>query len=645
MSRSRLIPLLILLLATSSAPAAPPLSDGADYQEIQRSWQTGNREDALKRIAAFEKKFPTSPLLPQAKNLQGLLLVLSKKSSEAIGPFKVAIEGSKNEAFNQAVGYNLATAYYESGQPGDAIPILEGLKLDLLDAENRLKALTLRARTHQRLEHWGEAARDQLEAARLQENPEQKKALVTSLDQALQKVQDPALLIQLADDHSDTAGADLVLLRLANIHLQSGKSPEAEGTLKRLLSAFPDSSRTADAQELLRLIQNQAEVDSKKVGVLLPLSGKFAPFGQRALQAISLAFRIFNSDEPDSKMSLVIEDSGEDAQSALAGLERLYLRHHVIAVLGPLLSKGIEQVNAKAQDLGLPVLTLSQNPGTASENSFPMGFTPRTQAREIARFAIETRGLKRFAILHPRDRFGEEFSQAFWDAVEALGGEIVAYESYPPGETDFRQSIDRLSGLYYTEAREKELADLAEQRKALNITRKTRKTEMYFNLKPIVDYEAVFIPDEPKVVGQILPTFAYRDVPKVQFLGINTWNSPELFQRAQAWAAGSLFTEAFHPESGPTQARKFAARYRQTYDTDPGAIEALAFDAAAVVERVLSEGAITRAEVRDGLRAMNRFPGVTGELGWRPEGFTRRVSILGINRAGQITPAPNQPER
>jgi ABC-type branched-subunit amino acid transport system substrate-binding protein len=274
-----------------------------------------------------------------------------------------------------------------------------------------------------------------------------------------------------------------------------------------------------------------------------------------------------------------------------------------------------------------------------------MGFTPRTQAREIARFAIETRGLKRFAILHPRDRFGEEFSQAFWDAVEALGGEIVAYESYPPGETDFRQSIDRLSGLYYTEAREKELADLAEQRKALNITRKTRKTEMYFNLKPIVDYEAVFIPDEPKVVGQILPTFAYRDVPKVQFLGINTWNSPELFQRAQAWAAGSVFTEAFHPESGPAQARKFAARYRQTYDTDPGAIEALAFDAAAVVERVLSEGAITRAEVRDGLRAMNRFPGVTGELGWRPEGFTRRVSILGINRAGQITPAPSQLER
>src|SRR5262249_41889348 len=150
--------------------------------------------------------------------------------------------------------------------------------------------------------------------------------------------------------------------------------------------------------------------------------------------------------------------------------------------------------------------------------------------------AVQQLGIHKFAMIYPRDKVGEEISQYFWDEVEGMGAQVVGAETYAPGETDFRQAVDKLSGLYYSEARQRELDELAKKREQDKIKKRTRKTEAYFNLRPITDYEAVFIPDEPKVAGQIIPTFAYRDVDHVKFLGTSAWNSPEFPSRVQAYA-------------------------------------------------------------------------------------------------------------
>ena len=58
--------------------------------------------------------------------------------------------------------------------------------------------------------------------------------------------------------------------------------------------------------------------------------------------------------------------------------------------------------------------------------------------------------MKRFAILAPKDKVCEEASRYFWDAVEGLGGEVRGIENYASTDTDFKQQVDKLSGLYYT---------------------------------------------------------------------------------------------------------------------------------------------------------------------------------------------------
>ena len=219
-----------------------------------------------------------------------------------------------------------------------------------------------------------------------------------------------------------------------------------------------------------------------------------------------------------------------------------------------------------------------------------------------------------------------------------------ASESYNPNETDFREVVDKLSGLYYTEARQKELDDLAEQRKTNQIRKKTRKTEQYFNLKPLADYDAVFVPDDPKVAGQILPTFAYRDVDHIRFLGVSAWNSPDFVTRAQSYAEGALFTDVYGTTSTHTpKAAQFTQQYKATFGQDATDMEAIAYDAARVLEHALQEvgRSYTRADLLEQIEKTRNFDGVTGRISFENGQLDRELQILTVQH-GKIVEASNE---
>jgi ABC-type branched-subunit amino acid transport system substrate-binding protein len=493
-------------------------------------------------------------------------------------------------------------------------------------------------------------------------------AVATLLDSQLKLIQDTAILEDLYRTYEDSSLADQVLYRLGSLQIVvAGTAPAGRTSLQLLMSRYPESIYYSQANDLLRtnpaaggavssiaaggplspadltpgVTRDTGPVDSMTVGVLLPMKGKFAKFGARTLQGIELAFGIFNHQDPDSKVTLAVEDSGEETESTLRALDRLVTRHHVVAVIGPLLSKGIDQVTARAEALGVPMLSLARHVGSPGDYVFQAGLTLRMQTREIARYAVEKLGAKRFAIVYPRDKVGEEGMQRFWDAVEGLGGTVTGVESYNPGETDFRQPIDRLSGLYYTEARARELEELTKLRTLNNIKRRTRKTEQFFSLKPIIDYDAVFIPEEPKVTGQILPTFAYRDVDQVKFLGTSAWNSPELSSRALQTADRVFFPDAFFPEDNSSQTRRYVEKYRSTFNMEPTAMDALAYDAARVLDSILAKDSeLTRTDLKERIKDIKRFPGVTGTLSCQDGYLMRDLKILTGTKQGKIIETP-----
>ena len=369
---------------------------------------------------------------------------------------------------------------------------------------------------------------------------------------------------------------------------------------------------------------------------MLTLSGKFGKFGYKALQGIELALKVFQPSSDAAPLSLVVMDDQGDQDRALAVMDELFYKHHVAVIIGPLVSKLAEPMGKKAQELGIPLIALSQKEASGGDYVFNAALTPAMQVRELVQYATEKAGISSFAILSPQGRFGDEYVKAFWDEVDRVGGAVRGCEAYANDETDFREYIDKLVGLASTDARAHEVEELKLLKAATPVKSRSKSFQRMFDLKPIVDFQAVFIPDDPKALGQILPTFAYRDVEKLLFLGINTWDNNELIARAGQFAEGAVFVDGYYSGSQAPSSKKFAEEYRATYGSDPSSVEAMSYDAAHILASLMKGSDVTsRADMRDRIMGLKDFQGVTGKISYRDGRLTKRLSLLTV-KSGKI---------
>lgn len=592
------------------------LTDEPDYKALTRAYGAGQNNEVLAYASKLETRYSRGPDFVSLKNWKGLAYIADRKPALAIREFQRAIdENSLLPVLKPFLYYNLGTALTDNEQVEESLAILKDIDLSQAPPGMKVKILGLLGKNHL-----------------LKSQP---------VDAALATMKAASFI----DNNSSSAPskeASVLEIQLDRALALLNKREEFD----RILNDSPSSFLTTKVEQrrlpLLALQNPATSVDSspRSIGVLIPLSGRYAAIGTKVLKAITLGLGIFDKQ---SKYNFVIhvEDSGDTAEKALDGLNALVNQHKVALVLGPLLSKGIDMITLRAESLKVPLLTLSQYPGLPGEYIHSAGLTPQLQSFELARYAIEKLGIKRFAILQPKDKFGDQYAQSFWDAVEKLGGKITGFEKYQPGETDFRAPIDSLTGRAYPKARQAELDALEAKRKELNITKKTSKTAQYFELAPIVDFEGVFIPDNPETLGQVLPTFAYRDVDQIKFLGVSTWNSKSLLDRVYQQVEQTYFVDALYLDSSRPMAQRFISQFTKNENTSPTSLDAMAFDAALIafeaLKNVADQPTLARSQVNERIRNIRSIEGATGTLKYRDGAFQRSLEFLTV-RKRQILP-------
>ncbi len=382
------------------------------------------------------------------------------------------------------------------------------------------------------------------------------------------------------------------------------------------------------------------EVDAKVIGAVLPLSGKNASIGQRALNAIKMGLDLIPSlrgagaaaAASDNKLRLAVFDSQSSPELAAQGADKLVKEDKAIALLGGFTAKEATALALRAEELRTPYIGFSQKSGlTAIGNYiFRNSVTPEMQVDKLVQFAFDQLSARRFAILFPNDTYGVEFSNIFWDHVLARGGEITAAQTYDPKENDFSEIIQKITGTYYLEARAEEYAEKQLELKASKAAamKKNKKkggrgrwTEEGL-LSPIVDFDVLFIPDSSRTLGQIIAFMKYHEVTGLKYLGTNIWNSPDLPARTAGGKNSFYFVDAldFSDVSGSCggaatcPSNRFFKDYLKLYGEEPTMVEVQAYESAKIIKNQLLSGVSTRAMLADNLRSLGRSPGITGEL-------------------------------
>ena len=319
-----------------------------------------------------------------------------------------------------------------------------------------------------------------------------------------------AQLDRLRQDYASIAGVDIVLEGCLSYALATGDTTGVRKIRLQLvaadsLKAIPD--HVISVRVIPPFEQRGGDAFSGKIsrsiGLLCPLSGRFAQLGEAFLKGASLAVKEAGM-KGVSGVELVVGDTRANALDAHRLAERMIREEGVSALVGGVLSSPTIAAAQTAQFMDVVLFSpVASEPGIdqIGDHIFQAQTSSESEIIAIARIACAVMGLKRVAFLSADDHRSRMTETLFREAVELSGGLLVVSDFYNQGNTDFRDNIERI-------------------RKA--------------------DPEALLIVSEVEDLVLILPQFSFYEF-GVQLLGTSVWNSGKLLRMTGRDMAGAVF--------------------------------------------------------------------------------------------------------
>ncbi|MDG1773821.1 MAG: penicillin-binding protein activator [Oceanicoccus sp.] len=242
----------------------------------------------------------------------------------------------------------------------------------------------------------------------------------------------------------------------------------------------------------LQLIKELAANRPQQVALLLPLTGKLAPFGKAVRDGFIAALyetrnrggkvpnlKIYNTENHSDFMALYQQAITEGAEMIIGPLEK-----HRLSLL------------FDAGDLPVPTLGLNRitDYGDAPEQLFQFGLVPQDEASQVADIAF-LENHRQALIIAPKGDWGDKVSQAFSERWEALGGKTIKRSLYT-GQADYSNSLKDSLLLQESEDRSKRIRRLIgepieflpRRRQDIDMVFMLARPQQARSLKPLLEY-------------------------------------------------------------------------------------------------------------------------------------------------------------
>ena len=373
----------------------------------------------------------------------------------------------------------------------------------------------------------------------------------------------------------------------------------------------------------------EASSTAARVGLLLPLSGRYASEGESLLRAAQLAL----FDTADEHFLLLPRDTEGTAKGAERAALAL-LEDGVDLILGPLFAEGVSAVANHARAHNVTVVAFSTDRAAASEGVYLLGHTPRAQVRRVFAHAAAN-GHQEIALLVPDARYGEAVLVEAWAAAASTGLSLSRVRTYAPDASDAADVVRELAEYdRRVQALRDERAALVRQNDAA-ARRRLKRLETLETLGTL-PFDALLLADGGARLRQVAPLLPYYDIDpaKIRLLGTGLWEESATLGEAAllgGWFAG--------PD--PAARRTFEDRYRRVFGEAPGAIATIAYDATALAAALARAGASFEPHA---IGNRGGFLGADGLFRFDDEGIAERgLAIFEVAGSGEtrvVSPAP-----
>ena len=641
----RMLPLVLVAFACTSSRTAMVEGQRPDQEQLARgraALDAGRFDEAADDFAALLQQYPQSDVADEATYRRGQALSRGGRLEEAQSVLQQFLETRPLSRFKEPAALELQLVQAKLSKNQEAA---QALQKSVDEQREREKA----AEGPQ-----GESLRA---AAQAFEGGGPAQAYEAALEQA--QAADVARLV--ADLDKRSQAWPMAALKLARIQLHAGDRTHASDLAGEILSVEPQGPAADGARTVQQAVQSAAAVKSNLVGIILPLTGDLKGFADQALNGIALTLDL----QGRGPLQVTVVDTKGEPDTAAEAVEQL-AQQGAIVILGPLgIPEGLAAAT-RAQQLGIPIVSLSRAEGLTAlgENVFRDMPTSSAQARAVADYAQRKLNVHSFGILQPDSSYGDEMARYFWDAADAGGAEVRAYEHYPLRTTTFKPFIQHMVGRAPEDLDERQQFTEESEKIAKEITDPYRRRKALAALKgqqaPVVDFDAMFIPDSARTVRLVAPAIAAEDVitagcdtkelevvkkttkndqlRTVQLLGTSLWDSPDLVDERSGiarYVQCAIFVDVFFAQSDRPATKKFVDDFNNAYHRTPGFLEAHAFDAAGLIKKAFAEKhPQTRDQMRDALAGMVKpLEGAAGDTRFGKDREAQKTFFwLWINR-------------
>jgi len=321
-----------------------------------------------------------------------------------------------------------------------------------------------------------------------------------------------------------------------------------------------------------------------KVGLIVPLTGNIATFGQSVDKAARMAVDEINEKGGvlGAKIELIVEDNqGKPDESA--NIARKFIEQNkVLAIIGPVISSNVLAVAPIAQQSKVPLITpTGTNPRITQVGNyiFRACFIDDFQGTVMARFARS--GLPKrantAAILYEKTSdYSIGLAKYFKESFQSLGGKIVAEESFSSGDQDFSAQLTKIKGK---------------------------------------NPDVLYVPSYYDTAGLIIKQARELGI-MIPILGGDGFDSPQLAELAgKENLKDCYFSGHFFSGSSAPEVKRFVANYKKRYNAVPDMLGALGYDAVYMLaDAIKRAGKIDRDAIRDALAATKGLKLVTGTI-------------------------------
>tara|TARA_B100001179_G_scaffold225882_1_gene206229 strand:+ start:307 stop:1485 length:1179 start_codon:yes stop_codon:yes gene_type:complete len=301
-----------------------------------------------------------------------------------------------------------------------------------------------------------------------------------------------------------------------------------------------------------------------KIGVLLPLSGKFQDIGQSFLKAIQLAL----FDIGNKNIKIYPKDSKANALDAYLSAKE-FEKLGIEVVIGPIFYENLERLN---EINNITFISLTNETQNIPKNTIAFGINIDSQIDALKKY-FDKIEVSKTLLLSPNSEFINEsesvakkdvlkFYRAYsYDAnPKKITGEIEKITKYQERKKDLERRIKIL-----------EKSDLYKHKQEL------KKLEQMHTLGK-VNFDSVVIIDFGERLKSVLTSFMFSDVPndEVKFFTINQWFDETFFNE-------NALQNLHFPSVDLKNLKKFEKKYLNTFEEKPNQVSILAYDALGLI--------------------------------------------------------------